>query len=178
MTLEERVIADGIHSIIHYAYNKNGWRIQKTEEIQGNGSVQTAVTSYRYDANGNLIKITTPKGVEIAYSFAYQYDSNGNRTEKEGIQAKAALGGNSALDISYSYDVREQFLEERWNGATVRYAYEKAGNRIRKTDTQGELCYFYNEKNQHIMEESINGRKQFTYNRQGGILEEKRSTGI
>lgn len=37
VTLEERVIADGVHSVIHYAYNKNGWLVQRTEEIQGNG---------------------------------------------------------------------------------------------------------------------------------------------
>ncbi|RGF25908.1 hypothetical protein DW081_17270 [Clostridium sp. AF46-9NS] len=46
---------------MHYAYNKNGWLVQRTEEIQGNGPVQAAVTRYAYDANGNLTKITTPK---------------------------------------------------------------------------------------------------------------------
>ena len=78
VTLEERVIADGIHSVIHYAYNKNGWLIQRTEEIQGNGPVQTAVTRYAYDANGNLTKITTPKGFEIHRS----YDADDRLTEE------------------------------------------------------------------------------------------------
>ena len=34
---------------------------------------------------------------------------------------------NNALDISYNYDVRGQLLEERRNGASVCYAYDKAG---------------------------------------------------
>lgn len=405
VTLEERAIADGVHSVIHYAYNKNGWLVQRTEEIQGNGPVQAAVTRYAYDANGNLTKITTPKGFEIhrsydaddrltgervldrkngidrrvqyrynslgkiseridqlgftetfrydeegnlslhidrdgrqlqracnvfgqpvyekasdaegkhtnistwhydslgrvtravcdgksyeyiydahgnlkekrsngkslvsythdragqiteirdpegvctryeydilgrrsrifnddglevrygydalnrisrihygngvetAYtydgdgnvrtletkagenvllSFAYRYDGNGNRTAKTGMQAGVTLGGvtseitagNNALDLSYNYDVRGQLLEERRNGTSVCYAYDKAGNRIRKTDAQGEIRYLYNEKNQLIAEESPVDRKQFSYDRQGGIIEEKNAAGI
>ncbi|WP_412223066.1 RHS repeat domain-containing protein, partial [Waltera sp.] len=77
-----------------------------------------------------------------------------------------------------AYDVRGQLLEERRNGASVSYAYDKAGNRIRKTDVQGEIRYLYNEKNQLIAEESPVDRKQFSYDRQGGIIEEKNAAGI
>ena len=97
-----------------------------------------------------------------------------DRTAKAGTQA--ALGGitseiaagNNALDISYNYDVRGQLLEERRNRRCLCYAYDKAGNRIRKTDVQGEIRYLYNEKNQLIAEESPADRKQFSYDRQGG----------
>ena len=82
------------------------------------------------------------------------------------------------MDLSYAYDVRGQLLEERRNGASVSYAYDKAGNRIRKTDVQGEIRYLYNEKNQLIAEESPADRKQFSYDRQGGIIEEKNGAGI
>ena len=102
------------------------------------------------------------------------------------MQAGVTLGGvtseitagNNALDLSYAYDVRGQLLEERRNGASVCYAYDKAGNRIRKTDVQGEIRYLYNEKNQLIAEESPVDRKQFSYDRQGGIIEEKNAAGI
>lgn len=36
-TLEEQTIEEGVKRTIRFRYNKNGWRIQKTEEIQGNG---------------------------------------------------------------------------------------------------------------------------------------------
>ena len=82
------------------------------------------------------------------------------------------------MDLSYAYDVRGQLLEERRNGTSVCYAYDKAGNRIRKTDVQGEIRYLYNEKNQLVEEESPADRKQFSYDRQGGIIEEKNAAGI
>ena len=45
-------------------------------------------------------------------------------------------------------------------------------------DTQGEVRYFYNAKNQLTAEESPVDRNQFSYDRQGGIIEEKNSAGI
>ena len=111
---------------------------------------------------------------------AYTYDGNGNHTAKTGTQATFGdiISGSNALDLSYVYDVRGQLLEERRNGASVCYAYDKAGNRIRKTDAQGEIRYLYNEKNQLVEEESPADRKQFSYDRQGGIIEEKNAAGI
>lgn len=57
----------------------------------------------------------------------------------------AVLGGitegSSALDIFYHYDVRGQLLKERRNGASICYAYDKAGNRVRKTDAKGATLY-------------------------------------
>lgn len=146
----------------------------------GNG-VETA---YTYDGDGNIRTLETRAGEDVLLSFAYRYDGNGNRTAKTGTQA--TLGGitseittgNNALDLSYAYDVRGQLLEERRNGTSVCYAYDKAGNRIRKTDVQGEIRYLYNAKNQLIAEESPADRKQFSYDRQGGIIEEKNAAGI
>ena len=142
----------------------------------GNG-VETA---YTYDGDGNVRTLETRAGKTVLLSFAYRYDGNGNRTAKTGTQATLGgiISGSNVLDISYAYDVRGQLLEERRNGASVCYAYDKAGNRIRKTDAQGEIRYLYNEKNQLVEEESPADRKQFSYDRQGGIIEEKNAAGI
>ena len=143
-------------------------------------------TAYTYDGDGNIRTLETRAGENVLLSFAYRYDGNGNRTAKTGMQAGVTLGGvtseitagNNALELSYAYDVRGQLLEERRNGASVCYAYDKAGNRIRKTDAQGEIRYLYNAKNQLVEEESPADRKQFSYDRQGGIIEEKNAAGI
>ena len=131
---------------------------------------------YGYDALNRISNIHYGNGVETAYT----YDGNGNHTAKTGTQATLGdiISGSNALDLSYVYDVRGQLLEERRNGASVCYAYDKAGNRIRKTDAQGETRYLYNEKNQLTAEESPVDRKQFSYDRQGGIIEEKNAAGI
>ena len=166
---------DGLE--VRYGYDA----LNRISRIHYGNGVETA---YTYDGDGNVRTLETRAGENVLISFAYRYDGNGNRTAKAGTQA--ALGGitseitagNNALDISYNYDVRGQLLEERRNGASVCYAYDKAGNRIRKTDVQGEIRYLYNEKNQLIAEESPADRKQFSYDRQGGIIEEKNAAGI
>ena len=162
---------DGLE--VRYGYDA----LNRIRHIRYGNGVETA---YTYDGDGNIRTLETRAGENVLLSFAYRYDGNGNRTAKTGTQA--ALGGitagNNALDLSYNYDVRGQLLEERRNGASVCYAYDKAGNRIRKTDAQGETRYLYNEKNQLIEEESPADRKQFSYDRQGGIIEEKNAAGI
>ena len=166
---------DGLE--VRYGYDA----LNRISRIHYGNGVETA---YTYDGDGNIRTLETKAGENVLLSFAYRYDGNGNRTAKTGTQA--ALGGitseitagNNALDISYNYDVRGQLLEERRNGASVCYAYDKAGNRIRKTDVQGEIRYLYNAKNQLIAEESPADRKQFSYDRQGGIIEEKNLAGI
>ena len=162
---------DGLE--VRYGYDA----LNRIRHIRYGNGVETA---YTYDGDGNIRTLETRAGENVLLSFAYQYDGNGNRTAKTGTQA--TLGGittgNNALDISYAYDVRGQLLEERRNGASVCYAYDKAGNRIRKTDAQGEIRYLYNEKNQLVEEESPADRKQFSYDRQGGIIEEKNAAGI
>ena len=165
---------DGLE--VRYGYDA----LNRISRIHYGNGVETA---YTYDGDGNVRTLETRAGENVLISLAYRYDGNGNRTAKAGTQA--ALGGitseitagNNALDLSYAYDVRGQLLEERRNGASVCYAYDKAGNRIRKTDAQGEIRYLYNEKNQLVEEESPADRKQFSYDRQGGIIEEKNAAG-
>ena len=164
---------DGLE--VRYGYDA----LNRIRYIRYGNGVETA---YTYDGDGNIRTLETRAGENVLLSFAYRYDGNGNRTAKTGV----ALGGitseittgNNALDLSYAYDVRGQLMEERRNGTSVCYAYDKAGNRIRKTDAQGEIRYLYNEKNQLIAEESPADRKQFSYDRQGGIIEEKNAAGI
>ena len=168
---------DGLE--VRYGYDA----LNRIRHIRYGNGVETA---YTYDGDGNIRTLETRAGENVLLSFAYRYDGNGNRTAKTGMQAGVTLGGvtseitagNNALDLSYAYDVRGQLLEERRNGASVCYAYDKAGNRIRKTDVQGEIRYLYNEKNQLVEEESPADRKQFSYDRQGGIIEEKNAAGI
>ncbi len=160
-------------------YNDSGLEVRYKYDVldrishirYGNG-VETA---YAYDADGNISRMETKAGETVLLSFAYEYDGNGNRTAKTGMQMTA---GSGALDISYDYDVRGQLLEERRNDASVRYAYDKAGNRVKKTDSRGEIRYLYNAKNQLLREETEDTEKQFTYDRQGGIIKETNPSGI
>ena len=163
---------DGLE--VRYSYDA----LNRVSSIRYGNGVETA---YSYDRDGNIISLDTRVGENVLLSFTYQYDGNGNRTAKVGTQASAAQGdiaqGNSALDISYDYDVRGQLLEEWCNGDSICYTYDRAGNRIRKTNSKGATLYRYNEKNQLVMEESDTGKKEFTYDRQGSIVKERNCAG-
>ena len=153
---------------VQYGYDS----LDRIEHIHYGNGVQT---TYAYDCDGNISHLETRTESAVLLSFDYQYDGNGNRTAKTGIQGLTA--GSSALDIRYQYDVRGQLLEECRNGAAVRYAYDAAGNRIRKTEGEKETRYRYNQKNQLLQKEDADGISCFTYDRQGGIIEEKTAAG-
>jgi len=157
---------------VRYGYDA----LNRISRIHYGNGVETA---YAYDGDGNISSLETKAGEKVLLSFAYQYDGNGNRIVKTGTQA--GLGGitvgNNALDISYRYDIHGQLLEERRNGGSVSYAYDKAGNRIRKTDAKGATLYRFNGKNQLVETENNGSKNQFTFDRQGGIVEERNAEG-
>ena len=127
---------DGLE--VRYGYDA----LNRISQIHYGNGVETA---YTYDGDGNISSLETKAGETVLLSFAYRYDGNGNRTTKAGKQASAAPGGitsentagSNALDISYHYDVRGQLLEERRNGVSVSYVYDKAGNRIKRQMSKG-----------------------------------------
>ena len=112
VTLEERVIADGVHSVIHYAYNKTGGLFSGRREIQGNGPVQAAVTRYALRCQRQPDKDHHPEGPEIHRSY----------------DADDRLTGERVLDRKNGIDRR------------VQYAYDAAGNVLKQAilGTDGE----------------------------------------
>ena len=206
VTLEERAIADGVHSVIHYAYNKNGWLVQRTEEIQGNGPVQAAVTRYAYDANGNLTKITTPKGSEIRRSYdaddrlteervldrkngidrrvQYAYDAAGN------VLKQAILGTDGeCLESSTRYDLKDR-ATHRTNpaGGVTRYLYDR-NDRLRKeispygyepeSDDGAGVSYTYDSRGNRIRTTNALGEvvQELSYNLQNQPVIQKDTFG-
>ncbi len=161
LTLEERTIEEGIVQKIRYGYNKNGWRISRTETIQGNGEKKLAVTRYGYDENGNRNWIRTPGGFEIRRSFdaddrlteervldkkngidrrtCYTYDAAGN------ILSVSVYGAGPEeetqkknLKISYQYDLKDRLTHQiRQNGAVTRYLYDQNDRLIKEISPYG-----------------------------------------
>ena len=155
ITLEERTIEEGIQHRIRYTYNKNGWRTQKTERIQGNGKINQAVTSYGYDANGNLTSIKTPKGAEIRIQYnandnvikerildkkngidmttSYTYDAAGN------ILKQTITGADGEhLENSWNYDLKDRLTHEKTpSGAITRYIYDQNDQLIKEIQPYG-----------------------------------------
>ncbi len=153
--LEEHLIEEGIQHRTRCSYNKNGWLVQKTEYIQGNGEINKAVTSYGYDANGNLTSIKTPKGAEIRRT----YDADSRMTKerildrKNGIDLTASYTYDAAgkilkqtiigadgerLETGWRYDLKDRLTHaENQSGAITRYLYDKNDQLIKEIHPYG-----------------------------------------
>ena len=94
-------------------------------------------TRCEYDRDGNLAVLETKADEKVLFSLDCQYDGNGNRAEKKGIQC---LAGDEIVPIhtTYQYDIRGQLLEENHQRepaeAVFRYGYDACGNRIEKKE--------------------------------------------
>ena len=177
VTLEEQTIEEGIQHRIRYTYNKNGWRTQKTERIQGNGKINQAVTSYGYDANGNLTSIKTPKGAEIRI----QYNANDN------VIAERILDKKNGIDMttSYTYDAAGNILNQTITGADGEHLengwnYDLKDRLTHEKTPSGAITrYIYDQNDQLIKEiqpygyhpETDSGRGTiYTYDKNGNLV--------
>ena len=122
-------------------YNGNGLEVQygydcqnRIEKISYENGIRTR---YEYDRDGNLAVLETKVDEKVLFSLDCQYDGNGNRAEKKGIQC---LVGDEIVPIhtTYQYDIRGQLLEENHQrepaGVVFRYGYDACGNRIEKKE--------------------------------------------
>jgi RHS repeat-associated protein len=135
-----------------YSYDSRGQLLAKTEP----GGLRTA---YTYDAGGQLSSLTKPDGTAASYTYdaagqltgldfhgstvsdaVYVYDAAGRRT------SMADATGNS----TYEYDIGGRPVREtNGAGATLRYAYNQAGQLERITyPGDREVLYEYDHAGQ------------------------------
>ncbi len=127
---------------LHCFYRSNGRleRVAETADKEGCGKGY-AQTSYEYDPEGNVTKITTPSGNEILREydadgllvkeehkenggdihncFTYEYDKAGNLTKVTDV---------FGVPVSYEYDVRNRLTAMTGkNGGITRLTYDRNG---------------------------------------------------
>ncbi len=108
-------------------------------------------TTYEYDGQNRLSKITDPTGKITAYT----YDTVGNRT------SMAAVVNGVTSTTTYTCDslTNELTLVTRPDSSTINYTYDAAGNIVLKrvsTDSTG-TAYEYNSNNQLVKVTKPNG---------------------
>lgn len=152
LNAEEYIIDDEVKRRIRYRYNKNGWRIQKEETINGNGDIRRAVTQYEHDKNGNVIRIKTPRGSLIQK----RYDDNDRLVEEQIIDKKNGINRK----VRYAYDAAGNLLNETVIGAgdipdELRTAFQyDLKNRLTHTvSSSGAVTRYLYNRNNHLIKE-------------------------
>ncbi|MCY9528238.1 DUF6531 domain-containing protein [Paenibacillus alvei] len=153
-TSERRKISDRKEQITSYEYNAVGWLERKIERIDAEdlaeeragseGEKVAAVTSYRYDRNGNLLKLVTPEGYETEVS----YDRADRIVQISRRPSKTA----KASSVYFKYDHAGNVLEETdTNGNRVLYGYDVMNRRIRIVGKQGDTTRLFYDKNGQVV---------------------------
>ena len=154
-----RVMENG-RPLAGYRYNEDG-----TVRSLTLGS--SLYTEYTYDMDKNLSRMWTRLGKDtLLVDNSYQYDGNGNRTQK---QTQDGL-------TRYAYDANNRLVEVAYpgmNGATdTEYLhYDHAGNRTERIRGNAHEYYHYDACNRLTeITDGIRQVKHYTYDNSGNML--------
>jgi RHS repeat-associated protein len=125
--------------------------------IAGYGSLNLT-TQYAYDANHNLVQVTTPKG----YVWQYGYDSKGNLTS-----VTDPLGRTTTM----TYDEKNNLTSVTTpSGKTTYYAYDQNGNLVQVQDAMGNITTYTYDAYGNRTSQTVNGHTtQFSYDASGNL---------
>lgn len=131
--------------------------------MSGSEDKIAAVTSYRYDRNGNMIKLVTPEGYETEISY--------DRADRIIQISRRERQDSKARSVYFKYDRAGNVLEETdTNGHRVAYSYDLMNRLIRTTGKRGETTrLFYDRTGQIIKRVSPNQYNPLTDDGDGTI---------
>ena len=192
-------IQDKTGKKVTYQYNRAG----KVESVKDNeklvaeysyyvdGSLQKVCfangieTEYTYDADKNYKSIITQTAEgEILLDYTYQYDRNGNRTQKTESERVTKYNGNDSNigTTSYLYDSLQRLQEVSYpTGRVEQYQYDPAGNRALKkygtaenfkTGSYLEEYYTYDNQNRLLERSNPQNVTYYQYDNQGNTVSE------
>ncbi len=155
---------------VRYNYNADGRLAEKQypDEIR---------TGYQYSPMGRLKSLVHQKSGTGLERYEYEYDLQGNRIalRKERRASVFAsiterLAREECGNYIYRYDSLDRLTEVLKDGKLQsRYRYDAYGNRTEKETGEGTTHYSYNEADQLVREEGLDGERTFQYDRRGNL---------
>lgn len=167
---------------VQYGYNQSGaLTLLQTEQEEyryhyENGRLSRKegpnqlVSSYQYDAGGQLLSLTHQAQGKVINQFAYEYDPRGNKTGIERYRSELPEVNGK---YHYEYDALSRLTQVSKEQEILRhYHYDSFGNRTKKVERGEETRYHYNSLNQLIQEILPNQHKAYTYDKRGNRVAE------
>ncbi len=116
------------------------------------GSDTCIAKTYTYNEQDLVSSMVYKKGDTLLEEYAYEYDKNGNIIKKEEKNLTPKAEANQThVTKEYTYNalgrlVKTEETDHKNKDAktTIAYQYDKAGNRIKKTEGEEETSYTYN----------------------------------
>jgi large repetitive protein len=156
---------DGRGDSWYWTYNALG--TQDAAVVPAAGSYTTAanrVTSYVYDADGDLTGETLPGGVTQSATYdslgdlltqsgsgadaatatrTFTYDPDGNVLTT--ATSNTAVTGSNATSETYTYDSEDELLTAAGSAGSSSFAYNSDGLMVGRTDASGSTSYTYDD---------------------------------
>ncbi len=139
-----------LNSHFYYTYDAAGRVITSTSD--------DGVTTYGYDAIGQLTSVELPGGRTIAYT----YDAAGNRA-----QVVDSLLGTMVYTVNNENEITKTVNTLGTTVTTTDYTYDADGNLHTTTDASGTTTYTFNDLNQLKAVTAPAGNSAYTYNALG-----------
>lgn len=140
-------------TVREYAYDTQG-KVSEIKEYPGfaDGGDTCITKTYTYDALDRVSAMVYKNGSETLESYAYKYDKNSNITEKTEVNNTSTSDKDKVnVTKAYTYNALGQLTKtevtdhrENEKKQTITYAYDKAGNRVKKVKGSAETTYTYN----------------------------------
>lgn len=163
-----------------YEYNEQGLVSRASRVLEDGTEIEY---SYKYDKNGNLVKVINPNGTSTR---EFVYDKQGNCTEEiyrddtgEELYHTVREFNKQGDAISITATDR-MFGEEKETSYTMQYEYDRNGNKTKCVADWKSEEWEYDEQGcviRHYLEYSYGGYEQQTYkyDEYSNVIEEGRS---
>lgn len=153
--------ASGQEMVLEYEYDKNGNFIKQTAYTNGE---LTQVNEIEYNDHGDIAKATTylPDGtVDAVITYTYEYDANGNMTQRKLHRKEADREVESIT--KYYYNDKNLLVKEESESVVYENTYDDNGFLVKTSIIYGDsqtptyVCEYENDsKGNHLKETTYN----------------------